>query len=163
MNKIYGTRERQDGLYCIGRNKWELIYGFGKDSDDAETGYNYRQRFTRKPEREEVMSIVRAQINADTEEKIQSGFSWEGNVVWLSKENQFNYKEAFDTAVQTNGETLPVTFKFGTDDVPFYYTFNDINELQSFVLAAFAHIKTALAEGWKEKDNLDPTVFGFER
>ena len=38
--------------------------------------------------------------------------------VWLSSENQFNYKAAYDLAVQTGGATLPVTFKFGTDEVP---------------------------------------------
>ena len=38
MKKIYGATERQEGLYKIGRNKRELIYGFGKDSEEAETG-----------------------------------------------------------------------------------------------------------------------------
>lgn len=32
MEKRYGAVGRQDGLYKIGRNKWELIYGFGKDN-----------------------------------------------------------------------------------------------------------------------------------
>ena len=58
MNKIYGATERQDGLYKIGRNKWELIYGFGKDSEDEEVGYNYRERFDYKPAADEIKAVV---------------------------------------------------------------------------------------------------------
>lgn len=38
MEKVYGSPVRQDGLYKVGRNKWELIYGFGKDDETAESG-----------------------------------------------------------------------------------------------------------------------------
>jgi hypothetical protein len=38
--------------------------------------------------------------------------------VWLSTENQFNYKAAFDLATQTGGKSLPVTFKFGSTNNP---------------------------------------------
>ena len=50
MEKVYGSPKRQDGLYKVGRNKYEIIYGFGKDSDTDETGWNYRQRFNIKSE-----------------------------------------------------------------------------------------------------------------
>ena len=41
--------------------------------------------------------------NKQTDEKILSGFVWKGMKVWLSAENQFNYKAAFDLAMQTAG------------------------------------------------------------
>jgi hypothetical protein len=163
MNKIYGATERQDGLYLIGRNKWELIYGFGKDDDSAETGYNYRQRFTRKPTLDEIKSLIVATINADTEEKIVSGFVWDGKPVWLSSENQFNYKSAYDLAVQTGGSILPVTFKFGTDDNVQYHTFNTLDELTSFYTACFGYVSQCLANGWAEKDALDKDMTAFTR
>ena len=62
MKKIYGATERQDGLYKIGRNKWELIYGFGKDSEKAETGYNYRERYSHKPTPDEVKAVDRKSV-----------------------------------------------------------------------------------------------------
>lgn len=31
MDKIYGASIRQDGLQKVGRNRWDLFYGFGKD------------------------------------------------------------------------------------------------------------------------------------
>ena len=120
MRKIYGVTERQDGLYPIGRKKWELIYGFGKDNPEDETGYDYRQRFNSKPTANDVEEIIKAHINSLTDAKILSGFSWRGMPVWLSQENQFNYKVAYDLAVQTEGANLPVKFKFGTDDNPQY-------------------------------------------
>ena len=72
--------------------------------------------------------------------------------VWLSAENQFNYKAAYDLAIQTAGATLPVTFKFGTDDVPCYHTFLTVEELTDFYTKAMRHIQFALATGWNNKD-----------
>jgi hypothetical protein len=161
MIKRYGSPIRQDGLVQVGRRRWDLFYGFGKDSEDAESGYNYYETFDHKPSTEEVRAIIVSQINANTEEKIVSGFTWNDIPVWLSQENQFNYKSAYDLAVQTLGKTLPVTFKFGDDNNPQYYTFDNLTELGSFVEAVFVHISTTLSDGWKEKDSLDiATIMG---
>ena len=46
LEKIYGATARQDGLYKIGRNKYELIYGYGVD---GENGYNWRRRYRNLP------------------------------------------------------------------------------------------------------------------
>lgn len=45
---------------------------------------------------------------------------YQGALVWLSRENQINYKAAFDLAMQFGGQhgTLPVTFKLGTTEDP---------------------------------------------
>ena len=77
--------------------------------------------------------------------------------VWLSSENQFNYKAAYDLAVQTAGATLPVKFKFGTDDVPCYHTFQTIEELTDFYMKSIQYIQKMLDECWDRKDafNLD--------
>ena len=161
MNKIYGATERQDGLYKIGRNKWELIYGFGKDSEDEEVGYNYRERFDYKPAADEIKAIIISLINKQTDEKILSGFKWNGINVWLSTENQINFKAAYDLAVQTNGTLLPVRFKLGEDaeGTPVYYTFTDIDTFTEFYVGAVNHITSCIKDGWNEKDNIEITKF----
>ena len=162
MEKIYGAKERQDGLYSIGRNKWELFYGFGKDNPDDESGYNWRQKFRQKPSLADIRAIIKETINNETDRKILEGFVWKGMPVWLSTENQFNYKAAYDLAVQTNGATLPVRFKFGTDAVPVYYTFESIEDFSNFYTLAMVHINTVLNEGWAEKDLADSMTFGSD-
>ncbi len=159
MEKIYGATERQDGLYSIGRNKWELFYGFGKDNPDDETGYNWRQKFKQKPSLADIRAIIKETINNETDRKILEGFVWKGMPVWLSTENQFNYKAAYDLAVQTNGAALPVRFKFGTDVAPVYYTFESLEDFADFYAKAMVHINTVLNEGWAEKDLADSMTF----
>lgn len=159
MEKIYGTTIRQDGLMKVGRKRWELFYGFGKDNFNDETGYNYRQIFSYKPTIEEIKDIIISQINKNIDEKILSGLVWKNMPIWLSSENQFNYKAAYDLAIQTNGATLPVTFKFGVDDTPIYHTFESLDEFQDFYTTSLAYVQQTLLDGWSEKDNIDWNIF----
>lgn len=156
MEKRYGATERNDRLMKIGRNKWELIYGY---DTDGISGWTYRERFTRKPTMDEIKEIITAQINRNVEEKILCGLVWRDMPIWLSTENQFNYKAAYDLAVQTNGLSLPVKFKFGTDEQPVYHTFNEIDELREFYVTSLEHVQNVLEEGWQEKESLDLSVF----
>lgn len=156
MEKRYGATERHDRLMKIGRNKWELIYGYGTD---GVSGWTYRERFTRKPTQDEIKEIIIAQINRNVEEKILCGLVWKDMPIWLSTENQFNYKAAYDLAVQTGGQSLPVKFKFGTDEQPVYHTFTTLDDLQDFYMTSLAFVQQVLDEGWQEKDNLDLSVF----
>ena len=105
---------------------------------------------------------VKETINNETDRKILEGFVWKGMPVWLSTENQFNYKAAYDLAVQTNGATLPVRFKFGTDEAPVYYTFESLEDFSNFYTLAMVHINTVLNEGWAEKDLADSMTFGSD-
>ena len=156
MEKRYGATERHDRLMKIGRNKWELIYGYGTD---GVSGWTYRERFTRKPTMEEIKEIIIAQINRNVEEKILCGLVWKDMPIWLSTENQFNYKSAYDCARDTAGQSLPVKFKFGTDEEPVYYTFTTFEELQEFYMTSLQFVQQVLDEGWAEKDGLDLSVF----
>ena len=156
MEKRYGATERHDRLMKIGRNKWELIYGYGTD---GVSGWTYRERFTHKPTMEEIKEIIIAQINRNVEEKILCGLVWKDMPIWLSTENQFNYKSAYDCARDTAGQSLPVKFKFGTDKEPVYYTFTTFEELQEFYMTSLQFVQQVLDEGWAEKDGLDLSVF----
>lgn len=108
-----------------------------------------------KPSLGQIKSFILNAINNSTDEKILTEFTWNGSKVWLSSESQFNYKVAYDLAVQTNGANLPVTFKFGSMDEPVYHEFTTIEELQDFYLSATAHINSCLQEGWKKKDSIN--------
>lgn len=165
MEKVYGSPKRQDGLYKIGRNKWELVYGFGKDNPDDDTGWNWRQRFSHRPSLEEIKSVIFDAINAETDRVILESFVWKDMPVWLSTENQFNYKAAYDLAVQSNGASLPVRFKLGSDANPVYYTFESLDDFADFYTKVIVHINTALYIGWSHKDYLellDPSTFSCD-
>lgn len=146
----------------VRKDRSRLIVGYGmQPTGDGVHATWYEIYFYKKPHpvvtSEEIREAVLADINARTDEKILSGFVWENNKVWLSSENQFNFKAAFDLAVQTQGETLPIKFKLGEDDDanPVYHTFNTLAELQDFYTKAIDYINTCLNEGWGLKDGID--------
>ena len=158
MEKIFGATERRDGIQQIGRKRWEVFFGFGKEGD---TGYNYRQTLEYKPTVSDVRKLIIDTINANTDEKILNGFVWNGIRVYLSAENQNNFKAAYDLNVQTSGAMLPMKFKLGEDEDgrAVYYTFENMGDFSNFYMSAGAHINQCLNEGWQEKDSLDLTAY----
>ena len=150
-------------IECVNpmRNKWRIHWDIQISTNEggAQEASYMEHEFTHRPTIEEVKNIITAYYNHITDQKILTGFSFQGNAVWLSNENQFNYKVAYDLAVQSDGKTLPVTFKFGTDDEPCYHTFNTIEELTDFYTKAMQHIQDTLADGWKSKDNFNLELY----
>lgn len=116
--------------------------------------------FRYKPSMAEVKEFVLGVINKQTDEKILSGFVWNGKPVWLSAENQRNFSEAQRMAAE-NDSVLPLTFKLGEDEngEPVYHTFQTASELTEFYTAAFAYINKCLNEGWQKKDSVDWTPY----
>lgn len=151
MRRIEGSAGVQL-LECThpAKNKWRIRW----DVQEKENGSaNYmEEEFDHKPTEDEIKQTIIAWFNTQTDTTILSGFEWNGMSIWLSSENQFNYKAAYDLAVQTAGATLPVTFKFGTDEAPCYHTFTTVEELSDFYTKAMRHILSALADGWNKKD-----------
>lgn len=137
------------GLWRI---RWDV------QTNEDTTSY-MEEEFDHKPTSEEVKSIVLSYYNREIESSILSGMEYEGVMVWLSTENQFNYKAAYDLAVQTEGQSLPVTFKFGTDDEPKYREFTTLEELSDFYRKSISYVLTTLQEGWKKKDGFDVTLY----
>lgn len=151
MEKVYGATERHDSLIVYGTRKATLIFGYGEENGQ---GYDFRHTFTHKPSKEEVLAVIVSHVNEQTDQKILSGYKWRGKNVWLSSENQFNFKAAYDMAVQTGGASLPVKFKLGEDEdgSPVYHTFETMDEFTHFYTNAITFIILALNEGWSEKD-----------
>ena len=149
-------------LECVNpiKNKWRVRWDV-QEHDDGTADY-MEAELTHKPTDEEIKDLVRKWYNQQTDAAILSGFSYEGAPVWLSQENQYNYKAAYDLAVQTGGETLPVTFKFGSDEQPEYYTFTQLDELKDFYTEAVRYIQKVLAEGWEKKDKFNLELYRIE-
>lgn len=148
-------------IECISpkRNRWRIRWGF-TEKDDSEDVYTFCEHdFNYKPDVAEIKDIIVCYYNGVVEDKILQGFKWDNTIVWLSTENQFNYKAAFDLAVQTNGASLPVTFKFGTDEEPVYHEFTDITELQDFYTKAMKFVQDTLKEGWAIKDAINYNLY----
>lgn len=111
--------------------------------------------FNYVPTMEDIQNVILNYYNEKTFEKITSGMMWNGMNIWLSTENQFNYKVIYDLAQQTNGANLPITLKFGTCNNPVYYQFIDIDTLTDFYTKTVEHVQSTLREGWQIKDSID--------
>lgn len=155
--KISEGSKNTNYIECISpkRNRWRIRWNFSK-KDDSDDVYTFcEEDFDYKPSVEEIRNVIVGYYNQQIDNRILQGFEWNGSPVWLSSENQFNYKAAYDLAVQTNGANLPVTFKFGTDEKPEYVEFSTVDKLASFYNAAVSFVNKTLMDGWKIKDTIN--------
>lgn len=141
-------------IECINpkKNKWRIRWDF-QEKEEGIVEY-MEEDFDHKPTDAEIRDVIVKWYNSEIDNEIISGFTWNDLPIWLSMENQFNYKTAFDAAVMSNGATLPVTFKFGSD-VPTYYEFTTIEELSDFYYKAIAYVQYVLQKGWDKKDSFN--------
>ena len=95
---------------------FEPFYDYDEDGNKIETnvGTWTKHTFMTKRSHSQIKDFILSEMNKRIDEKIVSGFIWNEMPVWLSTENQFNYKAAYDLAVQTGGANLPLVFKFGS-------------------------------------------------
>lgn len=128
----------------------------GDDEEDLWTGVSVLTLHHDTPltDAEKVKKAIVDYIDARTDERILSGFVWNGVKVWLSAENQRNFSEGQRAAMITSGQSLPITFKLGQDSEgrPAYHEFTTIEELTGFYLQAVAYINQCLVDGWAKKD-----------
>ena len=159
MNRSYGS----DGIAlieCINprlnkyRVRWDILPYYNANGENMGVSF-VEKEFLYKPSMKEIKDTILGWMNEQIDARIVSGFVWRDMAVWLSSENQFNYKAAYDLAVQTNGVNLPTVFKFGSTEEPVYYKFDTLEELSDFYLKAMKYINEQLATGWYEKDNVD--------
>lgn len=144
-------------LECLNPKKG--IWRVRLNMEPTETGAKWTEEdFDHKPTAEEVREVFLACVNAEIRAKIREGLEYEGSQVWLSTENQQNYKVAHDLAVQTDGRNLPLRVKLGTDEEPVYREFSAVEELADFYTAVATHVQSCLEEGWKKKEgfNVEP-------
>lgn len=161
MKRGYGS-VGVDVLECINpmKGRWMLRYDIKPTENDGEVSF-ISQVIEKKPTMSEVKNIILSWMNGEIDKKLIGGFVWNDMAVWLSSENQFNYKAAYDLAVQTGGVNLPVTFKFGTTEKPVYHEFTSVDELTEFYTSAMGYINGVLNEGWKAKDAVDWSLYAM--
>lgn len=167
MRRITHLKEKYVPLSQLASGRWKIHFGFTPYYEEDEDGNKVETQLGTwtealvpfKPSLEQLKKLVLDAINKEVDEKILSGFVWKDMSIWLSTENQFNYKAAYDLAVMSQGQSLPVTFKFGTTESPVYYTFETLNDISDFYISAMAYINSTLAEGWKLKDGIDWSVY----
>ena len=154
-----GAEKRQDQVIKIGVNNYLLIFGYGIDDDG--NGYNMRKNYDHKPTKTELKEDITQLIDGITDSKILQGFRWNEVSVYLSTENQMNFKAAFDLNMQTGGLMLPVKFKLGEDAEgnAVYHTFENMDDFTDFYTSAVSYINQCLNEGWAEKDSLDMSSY----
>ena len=153
------AEKRQDQVIKIGVKNYLLIYGYGTDEDG--NGYNFRKNYDHKPTKTELKEDITQLIDGITDSKILQGFRWNEVSVYLSTENQMNFKAAFDLNMQTGGLMLPVKFKLGEDAEgnAVYHTFENMEDFTDFYTSAVSYINQCLNEGWAEKDSLDMSSY----
>lgn len=120
-----------------------------------------------KPSFNQAKEAILKDIDAQTDEAILCGMDWtilhgddEGKTVkvWLSKENQDNFKAKHDAAIQyPKVVKFPMKYKIGEFEgsTPAYENFQNIEELAQFYLGGLAYIEQCYNAGWARKDSID--------
>lgn len=107
------------------------------------------------PTLKEIQTIILDYYNKKINDEIYSGCIWKNINIWLSIENQLNFKVIYDITNQTNGLNLPITVKLSGTDKPIYYEFKTIEEVSDFYLTTIKHIQNTLLKGRLKKDTID--------
>ena len=154
MERIKGTTETP----IVERIGKTYYVRWGYKTENGEITYDQIE-FPYKPTVDIIKDIILGIENSRIDKEILSGFVWDGMSVWLSSENQFNYKAAYDLASQTNGGSLPVTFKFGDTENPVYHEFKTLDDIADFYVKAMSHVNNTLKEGWESKDSIDWSLY----
>ncbi len=150
MQKRYGAAGPQNGLYKAGTNKFDVFYGFGKDAEDAEHGWNWYERFNHRPTLDEIKEAIGSAIKEESEQRLRYGIRWNGFVV--------EYSETLKTdligilvGLQGGLMSFPQKINLGSnaDGTPNTYTFTSPEELGSLASLVGSHRSECSDEEWK--------------
>ena len=138
-------------------------YNYIEPTEEVQGQWTYKEIiYDKKPTFEDLKEMITSYYNKKCDQEIIQGFYFEGNQVWLTSENTFNYKAAADLAYQTNGASLPTTFKFGPTGTPVYRVFKEVEDIQNFHVKFISYIDTTLKKYWEIKDNIDWSKYELE-
>ncbi|MCP4100443.1 MAG: DUF4376 domain-containing protein, partial [Lentisphaerae bacterium] len=98
--------------------------------------------------KQELLQLLKAKIDVETDENILNGFLYEDKSVKLSLENQMNYKAEYDMRELL---TYPHKIKAGNE----YVMLESSDEYAAFYVAGVQYIRSCIEAGWAEKDALD--------
>ena len=133
------------------RGVWRVR--FGRESGEDGTQTCLYADFDHKPTDSEIREFITEHYDAACDAECEWGMRYKGLIVYLSYENKFNFKAAFDIAVRNPAKSFPLTFKFWKDEnTPVYWEFRTIDELSEFYLSAMRHLMGTYKKWWAKKD-----------
>jgi hypothetical protein len=153
-----------DDRYIIHYNAIKLVEDEKKFKNSAfvKTGRKIPTGFTEswalitssKPSIFKIVELITNDINKIVAEKILNGMKWNGYTVWLTSENQKNYADWYNLAI--NEESIPtLTAKFTKNNKNVYYEFSNKDEIKSLYIGMVKHINDTVNWGRKMKDNIN--------
>lgn len=137
----FGRKDSEDGVTCLCK-----VFDIAGNSKDVLLS--------------KIKEYILGYYNAEIDAKIHGGFVWtdpdgKQHSVWLSTENQFNYKAAYDAYKAGGMPADGFTAKFGDTYEGDFYTFTDITALADFYLKGLQFVQSTLAAGWAAKNAID--------
>ena len=141
-------------ISCINpvKDRWRVRWDVTVSDGEAEW---MEQDFDHRPSSDEVRELIVTYINEQTHRNIVEGFTYDGDPVYLSLENQQNIMTMLTIAKFSLGTIFPLTIKLGTDAEPIYKEFKTIISYSAFCFAMAEHIKHCLEEGYRRKRGID--------
>lgn len=101
-----------------------------------------------------IKALIIEYYNERCREEILRGLTFEDNLVWLSQENQLNYRASWDFAKDVQ-EYIPIKVKLGTDEEPVYRVFETKEDFEIFISAVHYHIQGTIQKYWDLKDSVN--------
>lgn len=170
-NKVFGMKS--DFAY-LREDASRIVVGYDyKEIDETHAEwyeiYFYKVNVS-KLTLQQIKDAIDKDIDEQTDEKILNSYQWEvlngedeGLVVnvWLSKENQSNFKAKHDVAKEyPNLVTWPMKYKVSEIEEdgkkrPVYEYFQNIEELVQFYIGGLNYIEECYNAGWVRKDSID--------
>lgn len=157
--------------------KWHVCFNYKEQMKEEEPKFNGKRYvksgklvptgeyscnyivFDIKPSVNNIRYELEEIINDQVTNKITNNFVWNGNKINLSKENQMNYKSNYDLAVQTSGSNLPYRIKTRKNGNIEYISFFIVQDFTKFYIDMQKHINNCIEEGWKQKEEIDYSVY----
>lgn len=169
MNKVSG---KKSDFALVREEESRIVIGYGLQKVTGQNLYEWFEVYIPKTQCSQltlqvVKDAICADIDAQTDAAILNGYDWTvkhgddaGKVVkvWLSKENQNNFKAKHDAAlVYPDLVKFPMTYKISEDSEKnaIYEVFESIEELATFYLGGINYIQTCYEAGWAEKGAID--------
>lgn len=134
-------------------NKYVISWGLEQINDDT-----YRWKYfimNTKPSVDEIKATIETYINDNTKHIIETSFYWNNMNIYLSLENQIDYKLLFDITMIKEGSNLPEKLKFKINGEKIYYDIDTIDEFKDFMISMNNHIRVCLDKGNNLKDSIN--------